>query len=149
MAHGAITKRSMDHADQQLSHLHYWLYVSRCRLPSAWAPKAIRDIVAISRARNSGLNVTGALLFTGSRFAQYLEGAQEAIEQLQASIRRDPRHHAVSTVDENEAATRRFGDWSLAYAGPSLFVADKVETVLDNAGELIGLLHEFSTTTPG
>jgi hypothetical protein len=148
MAGDAATKHAMDHADRQLSHLHYWLYVSRCRLPSAWAPKTIHDIVAISRARNSGFKVTGALLFTGSRFAQYLEGPKEAIERLQASIRRDLRHDAVSTVAEDETATRSFGDWSLAYAGPSLFVADKVEAALDDAGELIGLLHEFSTTTP-
>lgn len=61
-----------------------WLYVSSNCLSTAEADKEIGFIVAASRARNYDLEVTGALLFTGTRFVQFLEGPDAGIDALRA-----------------------------------------------------------------
>lgn len=129
-----------------------WSYISKSRLDTTDAEERIQEIVHISIPRNRSLDVTGALLFTGRRFAQYLEGAPAAIEELRASILRDRRHEEVRTVASGIAPHRHFVTWSLAYAGPSHFVADIVERSLNDALEmgdegsaaLVQMLSEFS-----
>ena len=135
--------------DDETPDLHRWLYVSHCRLPATWSDAAVADIVAVSRLRNAALGMTGALLFTGTRFAQIIEGTSAGLAILQASIERDPRHADVRTVLTGRHDARLFDDWSLAYAGPSLFVSSQIEAVLDDAprstDRLVQLLREFAT----
>jgi hypothetical protein len=80
------------------SACHRWFYVSRCLLPANWVDAAVADIVKVSRIRNDSLRLTGALLFTGRRFAQYIEGAAEHVAAVQESIKRDARHGEVQTI---------------------------------------------------
>lgn len=128
--------------------LHCWLYVSRCLLPAAWSETTVTDIVTVSRRRNASLDVTGALLFTGTRFAQIIEGSAAALAGLRASIGRDSRHTDVRTILSGAHDRRLFHDWSLAYAGPSLFVSAQVDAALDDAPRsaerLLQILHEFA-----
>lgn len=77
------------------------LYVTRSVIAPDDTATAVRAIVAVAQSRNADLNVTGALLFTGSHFAQILEGKAEAIGLLLASIRRDPRHRDIVVVDRH------------------------------------------------
>ena len=113
--------------------LERWIYISTSRLIDDDASDLVRAIVDISIPRNASLQVTGALLFTGRRFVQYLEGSAAGIAELKSSILRDPRHHDVQTIAEGPYDHRRFLTWSLAYAGPSHFVASKVEDALTDA----------------
>lgn len=110
------------------------MYISRSCLQTEDAGASIQDVVEVSRMRNSGLDVTGALLFTGSQFAQILEGPQSPVEQLMQSIQRDPRHDEVIIVDQEFIQARRFAQWSMAYSGPSLFVRRSVSHALSDAG---------------
>lgn len=129
-----------------------WIYVSASNLDPNDTEERIRDIVDISISRNRSLGVTGSLLFTGQSFTQYLEGEYAVIEELRSSIMRDPRHRDIRTIGSRDCPHRRFVTWSLAYAGPSQFVADIVERALDTAlqnGEeeveaLVELMSEFS-----
>ena len=102
--------------------LHALLYASRALVAGAAADAAVEDIVRISRQRNDALGVTGALLFSGGHFAQWLEGSRESVEALMHSIGRDPRHTDIVILEAGPAAARRFPDWTLAYAGRSTFV---------------------------
>lgn len=113
--------------------LDRWFYISTSRLQPSQIDQSIQDIVNVSTSRNLSLGVTGALLFTGQRFAQYLEGPPAALAELKESICRDERHEAVHTIASGPADHRRFLGWSLAYAGPSRFVAGKVEEALTDA----------------
>lgn len=129
-----------------------WIYVSTSNLELGNAEEQIRNIVNISIPRNRSLGVTGSLLFTGRSFTQYLEGEPAAIDELRSSIMRDPRHRDVRTIGSDTCPHRRFVTWSLAYVGPSQFVADIVEraltTALQNREEdveaLVELMSEFS-----
>lgn len=77
------------------------------------------------------MGVTGALVYTRSRFAQILEGPDEAVDAIMAKIARDPRHEQVTVVDVQRPAERAFGSWSLAYAGGSRYVDKHIAPLLD------------------
>ena len=112
----------------------------------------LTSLVADSHVRNASLRVTGALLFTGSKFAQYLEGTADALQLLMTSIRIDPRHQNIVVLAEGQREERQFARWTLAYAGPAVFVARVVQAALDDAQAgspmksrtLIRLLREFA-----
>lgn len=109
-----------------------FIYVSRSTEPPAVANLTVKQIVATSRARNPCLGLTGALLFTGEHFAQVLEGPAASIDHLMASVADDPRHDRLIVVAREPIVTRRFGNWSMAYSGPSQFVSRHVTRLLSN-----------------
>lgn len=114
--------------------IHALLYASRARLAGPEAAAAVADLVAVSRARNARLGVTGALVYSGGHFAQILEGGSAAVAELMRSIGRDPRHADVTVLSEGPTGQRRFADWSLAYAGPATFVDSIIAGTLAGAG---------------
>lgn len=105
------------------------LYVSRSRLGLHEADR-IADIVAVSTPRNIALGVSGALIWTGTAFAQILEGPPAAIETLMASITRDARHEQVRVICSGAITSRGFEDWALAYAGGASFVSNLIEPLM-------------------
>ena len=78
------------------------LYVSTRLYPAISEGHEVAGIIAVARSRNAALDVTGALVVTTDHYAQLLEGPPAALEQLLASIRRDPRHS-----DMRRSACRR------------------------------------------
>lgn len=129
------------------------LYVSRSTLCLPEQMGRVEEIVEISRVRNAALDVTGALVSTSTHFAQFLEGPQQAIDELMASIRRDGRHTDVEVVQSGREAERMFPDWSMAYAGGSFFVAQLVQPLIgrkpgsalkSESGRLIRMMRELA-----
>ena len=91
------------------------LYLSR-RSPSLTIP-AIGPLAEAARSRNAALGVTGALLFDGRHFSQYLEGPSQALDTLMADIDLDPRHEDVRLLHRGVLETpRRFAGWHMVYA---------------------------------
>jgi hypothetical protein len=127
------------------------IYVSRSLLPVDHAAGEIESIIKASTARNAAAGVTGALLYTGTRFAQLLEGDEAAVLGIIASIAQDPRHCDLVILDQGPAGTRRFSSWSLLF-GHSTFAAGIVESALAANGHsdgyalrnLIRLLRELA-----
>ena len=82
-------------------------------------------------------------------FAQIIEGPAAAVAALQASIARDPRHADVQTILSGPHEARLFDDWSLAYAGPSIFVSGEVDAAFEgatrSAERLVAMLREFAS----
>ena len=107
-----------------------WFYISSSRLVDDAADDLVRDIVEVSKARNQSLGVTGALLFTGRNFAQYLEGPPRGVDQLRQSISLDMRHDNIRTIAEGEYAHPLFLTWSLAYLEPSQLLSCRAEELL-------------------
>jgi hypothetical protein len=130
-----------------------WLYVSRSMLRLPQEAGEVERIVSWSESRNRELHVTGALVFTETQFAQYLEGPEQAMLPLMESISRDSRHADLRTILRRPLDHgRRFPTWALAYAGPSTFVAGHVLSVSDAgatpadlkwADRLVGLMRQF------
>lgn len=108
------------------------LYISRSTMSADDAKQGVDRIVATAVARNPALGLTGALLFTGSHFAQVLEGDATSIDLLMDAVRRDPRHDEILIVERVPLARRHFADWSMAYFGPSQFVSGHVTRLLND-----------------
>lgn len=126
------------------------LYVSRSLLGKGDTEAGIEKIVATAQSKNEHRDVTGALIFTNTHFAQYLEGPNVAVDQLMATIRQDPRHTDVRIIEIPRFSRRYFGEWRMAYGGSSQYVADLVTDVFDDrAGssgpeKLIRLMRELT-----
>lgn len=133
--------------------LKKWVYVSQSNISGVEASGILLNTVEMWRLRNESLEVTGALVFDGRRFAQLLEGTETSIGTLQYSIFRDHRHMNVTTVVSNTDATRMFHSWSLLYSSSSRFlgrILDKIElgrhrqesSALDRLSEMFRALSE-------
>lgn len=126
------------------------LYVSQSRLSPSEFEVEVSRIVATARSRNKSAGITGALIFTQTHFAQYLEGPEAAVDELMEKLRQDPRHSHCQVVRTPEFTRRRFSDWSMAYGGASTYVANLVMGTLENgqnglhSGKLIRLMREFT-----
>lgn len=109
------------------------LYVSRCLIPENDLETGIAHLVAAARQKNEKLGITGALVCTGTDFAQYLEGEQSTVECLVEQISADPRHKELIVLKSGEVADRRFDGWQLAYSGLSPLVS----AIIDRARQSI------------
>ena len=130
------------------------LYISESRLEPSDREASVTQMVADAQVRNSEFEITGALLFTGTHFAQILEGPRESIEQLMSSIQDDSRHGNIVIIDHSPIEARRFPEWKMAYRGPSRFVSRHVLRLLHSPSQseqrratewLTELAYEFST----
>lgn len=106
-------------------------YISQCAIPASITAEEIAGLVALSRVRNVAAGVTGCLVFTGSHFAQMLEGPENQVRQLMANIEEDPRHDRIEIVDIDTRDARRCEDWALGYSGPSRFVQRVLQRSLE------------------
>jgi hypothetical protein len=129
------------------------LYISESKIEPSSAQSELKRILGTAHAFNPSVGITGALVFTGTHFAQVIEGEEVVISRLMASITRDARHGNVNIVAREPLVARRFPDWSMAYNGPSQFVSRHVRRILDDpspvdrsraADWLAELLEQFS-----
>ena len=87
------------------------IYVSeRC---ASTDDAAINKIKLRAEPNNHRRNITGALLYTGHYFLQYLEGEAAVVDALYASICRDTRHTNVRLLLRKSITQRDFSRWSL------------------------------------
>ena len=131
-------------------------YVSESRIATDGVAAELRLLVTAASRRNGRDQITGALAFTGTHFVQTLEGTAASVDALMVSIARDPRHTALAVIDRHEVAVPNFPTWSMAYAGPSLFVARTVAQgltgfdrgVAGDVARLLRLMVEFGAVPP-
>ena len=132
------------------------LYISESSMDRTESPAAMEHIVEASRRHNPAMGVTGALIFTGVHFAQVLEGSGPALEILMRRIASDERHNLVDILQDTEIDRRHFRAWSMAYSGPSSYLAAHLSPLLlpdetspapaDSAERLMMVMYEFAAT---
>lgn len=106
------------------------IYVSESKIDATDIDIVVENIVTVSQAKNADLEVSGALLFTGTHFAQILEGPTKSIALILSSLRNDPRHHNIIIVARHSILVRMFSGWEMAYHGSSQYVAHHVNRLL-------------------
>lgn len=74
-------------------------------------------VVKGARRRNDALGITGALIFDGERFCQFIEGATVALKSLFSRIERDERHVELRVLLEG-TGPRLFSTWCSGYCDP-------------------------------
>lgn len=73
----------------------------------------IRGILEHAQKSNAAHNITGALAYNGSSFAQVLEGDEADIDQLMHNIEMDSRHASVIEMMRKPITERAYGNWSM------------------------------------
>ena len=91
----------------------------------------LEDIHRAARELNSLEGITGLLIFNGTHFLQIIEGTDNAIEDLVARLRRDPRHESIEIREERQIDERSFPDWSMELVKVSASYFEAKETVAD------------------
>lgn len=116
--------------------IHRLVYYSRNRMSgdSDQLAQAITAILATSRANNAKVGVTGALMFNAGCFAQVLEGAQGAVEDVFERIQQDERHGDVSLLAFESAPARAFEAWSMGFVGASVSDAARYGALAQESG---------------
>jgi blue light- and temperature-responsive anti-repressor len=103
-------------------------------VPDAVLEDEVRAILATARRYNKADNVTGALLFTASGFAQVLEGTRDVVERTFERISGDPRHADVTVLSFTPTECRSFPEWSMGFSGQtSASAADPLTHLLADA----------------
>lgn len=67
------------------------------------------------RANNQRLDITGVLLYRDGQILQLLEGPEDSVRTIFATIERDPRHKQVKKLSEEIVTERDFPNWSMGY----------------------------------
>ena len=121
-----------------------WVYVSTSLLGSN-SDAEIASIRSVAETRNTELELTGVLIFSGNHFAQFLEGPHEKLSIMKASIRRDGRHTDVQTLTSPDIKQRRYEAWALAYSGRATAVDKVLSDALreQDAKELLNYMDHF------
>jgi hypothetical protein len=107
--------------------LYQIFYVSR----SLASAGEVHDIVHSSRELNARRQVTGSLVFTGSHFAQLIEGPAKTLAETMVAIAADTRHENVRTLVKGRLEKRRYGNTSMAYTespGANELIANLIGT---------------------
>ncbi len=96
-----------------MKNLHAMAYVSR--ISRDITPAHIHAIVTEASEFNIERGVTGALVFDGTCFFQYLEGSRTALNEIYARIHRATSHTVLMEFVDGPADSRRFEGWSMFY----------------------------------
>lgn len=105
------------------------LFISDSLLSDGEREPELRDIVDSTMRNNGWLQLSGALIYSRSRFTQLIEGPESSVDLMLARIRADARHTNMRIVQRELREERRLPGWKLAYSGGSLFVERAIEAL--------------------
>jgi hypothetical protein len=111
------------------------LYTSRSRLAADDAAGQLKAILDTAVPRNQSRDLTGTLVYTGTDFAQILEGPEEGVDEVMASILIDPRHEDVAIVRREAITARSFPNWGMALIGFDAATASHIGAIRAAADE--------------
>ena len=116
------------------------VYVSHSLPEEADMEATLASILDAARRNNAQAGVTGALLYSGRRFAQVLEGPPEAVETIFETIQCDPRHDNIAVLKVTSPPRRAFAGWSMAFVEtPEIHPAELASTA--DAERIVGILQ--------
>jgi len=89
------------------------IYISRAK--QNFTSSDLADLRDLADARNRSEDITGLLLFDGTRFIQALEGDAAAVQAVMNRIAKDPRHDNISYFRPITTDFRQFKNWTTEY----------------------------------
>jgi hypothetical protein len=114
--------------------LHQIIYTSHSN--GIMTSEELVKLLVQSRENNARLGVTGMLLHADGSFMQTIEGEDEPVHRLYATIAQDPRHSGAIIMCDDPIAQRSFNDWSMAFR----------EIMRDEAEDIPGFRHLAAAT---
>ena len=80
---------------------------------ASFSPAELDELLDKSRHNNARRELTGVLVHHKDQFMQVLEGPEDQVEGLLATISADPRHSGVWMLHSERITARRFPNWSM------------------------------------
>lgn len=106
--------RILSRTGTSVAPLHVLVYQSQATRPLDAAD--LDQLLLDARVANELADVTGALLYGGQRFFQYLEGTRADVEQIYARIARASQHHRLEILEQGRVDKRLFQRWHMGFA---------------------------------
>ena len=106
--------------------LSYLVYVSQRN--SNCTDAEIQNILSACERNNTHNEATGVLLYSPSKFVQYLEGSYKQITSLYDKIKEDDRHKNVTLVQIGYIKDRVFPSWQM---GAKAFKEDNIDFITE------------------
>lgn len=101
------------------------------------ALRQAHEICARSGERNARVGVSSVLTVHRGRFAQVLEGPEEAVRAVLRRIMGDARHHTITVLADGPIVARRYGSWAMAYRDPKAFLAEQIDDILQQTADVV------------
>ena len=101
---------------------------------SATTQKQFEAILEKSKVSNAANGLTGILIFRNNTYLQLLEGEEVNVLNCLKKIRKDPRHHSISTVFMATSEQRIFPSWSMAHIPDKVILQplNKLNHIVEN-----------------
>lgn len=104
------------------------------------------ELLESIRPKNDEFELTGMLLYSGGNVIQTLEGPDESVNTVFASIESDPRHAGILVLLREQIEKRAFPAWSMGFRDVSgrevLSVADGLGAQEGSAARLLQMFHD-------
>lgn len=128
------------------------LFIAKNLLPLTIAETSSTTRVMFEHPHSRFESITGALLYADDYLAQVLEGQNADVAALVAQTTASHCQAEYRLAQDMMLEHRRFTQWSITYAGASLYVARMVARAMDEAlhgsgpaaATLVKLMREFS-----
>jgi hypothetical protein len=117
-----------------MDHLLRLIYISRAT--ETVDTQALEALAEASRTRNAEAGINGILCFGRGYFVQALEGPEDRVMSLYASILRDGRHRQCALLSIGLVSSRAFPHWAMTLVegealGPELHARLVDQVLLD------------------
>lgn len=119
------------------------LYISSAIKPMS--DEELLELLQECRNNNNKDGITGMLLYCGDCFIQVLEGAQQEVETLFKTIKKDPRHTNCTLLEKKHISERKFPDWSMGFkklSDTDLSDVQGLNRFFDNDAQADYFIHE-------
>jgi hypothetical protein len=83
--------------------------------PAGLSQLQLKDILDNARLKNLRLDITGMLLYHNREIMQILEGEEQTVKELYATICQDDRHTNLQVLYQGVVKQRSFSEWSMAF----------------------------------
>ncbi len=112
-------------------------YISTAVAAPDEALHQLHEICARSDDRNARAGISSIATVHRGRFAQVIEGPEDAVRALLRRIMGDPRHHSVLVLADAPLVERRYADWSMTYRDPKAFIHDQIDDILKQTADVV------------
>ena len=125
-----------------MSPLIQVIYASAAATP--FTPEALRTLLSKSRSRNSFYGISGVLLYHDGSILQVLEGPEDMVERILASVTKDPRHNKLRYLSRTPIRKREFEAWSMGFLDVSAQGLSRPQGYLDYR-DMLRAMNQSST----
>lgn len=112
-------------------------YISTATAAHEEAIRQLHDICARSGDRNARVGISGIATVHRGKFAQVLEGPEDAVRAVLRRIMGDPRHHSLTVLADGPLVARRYGGLPMTYRDPKAFITDQLDDILKQTADVV------------